>query len=339
MSAHAAASSNAAGKRKAPPAQSAGEKVPKAALDNAVKHYELEAAKAAELQMVVYTLQARNDNLEMANKALDKSRNSMGCQLAYLDRMLVHSLDAEHKEIWQKIRRDSRLVAADAQAAADEDEYNRISQLGPPERVLGCPVPSLNIAGPAGGDATPMVPRGTALVDPHPPPPEEPPSKKAKAARPPGIVSAKNVFTKTYSETFKAANPGNGKDHLAKLGDAYKALPELVHQVFKIEADKQAGANALRRSRVEETIKSQALPDAPKTLEELTEEWAKGYATARQALEEQQTGGMPADESMSEDDDETPAPMAVPAKAKKATAAAVAAAAAAEDSEDEDDKE
>ena len=341
MSAHAAssnaASSNAAGKRKAS-APDAGATVPRASLDNAVKHYELEAAKSAELQMVVYTLQARNDNLEMANKQLDKSRNSLGCQLAYLDRMLIHSLDAEHKEIWLKIRRDSRLIAADAQAAAEEDEYNRVAQLGPPERVLGCPVPSLNAAGPAGGDATPMVPRGTALIDPRPPPPEEPPSKKAKAARPQGIVSGKNVFTKTYSETFKAANPGNGKDHLAKLGEAHKALPELVQEVFKVEADKQAGRNALRRSRGEKTIKSQALPDAPKALEELTEEWAKGYAASRQALEEQ-TGGMPADESMSEDDGETPAPMVVPAKTKKATAAAVAAAAAAEDSEDEDDKE
>jgi len=332
MNAH-AASSNAAGKRKASAALGAEEKVSKAALDNAIKHYELEAAKSAELQMVVYTLQARNDNLEMANKQLDKSRNSLGCQLAYLDRIMPHNVDGEHKEIWQKIRRDSRLVAADAQAAADEDEYNRVAQLGPPERVLGCPVPSQNVAGPAGGDATPMVPRGTALVDPHPPAPA---GKKAKAARPPGIVSAKNVFTKTYSETFKAANPGNGKDHLAKLGDAYKALPELVQEVFKVEADKQAGRNALRRSRGEETIKSQALPDAPKTLEELTEEWAKGYAASRQALEEQQAGGMPVDESMSEDDDETPAPMVVPAKTKKATAAA---AAAAEDSEDEDDKE
>lgn len=342
MSAHAASSSaaqsNAAGKRKAPPAPAAEAKVPKAALDNAVKHYELQAAKSAELQMVVYTLQARNDNLEMANKALDKSRNSLGCQLAYLDRMLIHSLDEEHKEIWQKIRRDAKLVAADAQAAADEDEYNRVAQLGPPERVLGCPVPSLNAAGPAGGDATPMEPRGTALVDTRPPPEDEgPPGKKAKAARPSGIVSGKNVFTKAYSEIFKAANPGNGKDHLAKLGDAYKALPELVQQVFKIEAEKQAGANALRRSRAEMTLKAQALPDAPKTLEELTEEWATGYAAARQALEEQP--GVAVDESMSEDDDETPAPMAVPAKTKKATAAAVAAAAAAEDSEDEDDKE
>lgn len=336
MNAH-AASSNAAGKRKASAALGAEEKVSKAALDNAIKHYELEAAKSAELQMVVYTLQARNDNLEMANKQLDKSRNSLGCQLAYLDRIMPHNVDGEHKEIWQKIRRDSRLVAADAQAAADEDEYNRVAQLGPPERVLGCPVPSLNVAGPAGGDATPMVPRGTALVDPRPPAPE-PPGKKAKAARPSGIVSAKNVFTKTYSEAFKAANPGNGKDHLAKLGEAYKAVPGLVQEVFKVEAEKQAGANALRRSRAEETLKSQALPDAPKTLEELTEEWATGYAAARHALEEQ-TGGVAVDESMSEDDDETPAPMAVPAKTKKASAAAAAAAAAAEDSEDEEDKE
>ena len=90
MSAQAAASSNAAGKRKAS-APDAGATVPRASLDNAIKHYELEAAKSAELQMVVYTLQARNDNLEMANKALDKSRNSLGCQLAYLDRMLIHS--------------------------------------------------------------------------------------------------------------------------------------------------------------------------------------------------------------------------------------------------------
>ena len=192
MSGHAAASSNAAGKRKAT-APDAGEMVCKAALDHAIKNYELQAAKAAELQMVVYTLQARNDNLEMANKQLDKSRNSLGCQLAYLDRMLVWSLDAEHKEIWQKIRRDARLIAADAMAAAEEDEYNRVAQLGPPERVLGCPVPTLNDAGPAGGDATPMIPRGTALVDPHPPAPEggdsEPSGKKPKAARPPGIVS------------------------------------------------------------------------------------------------------------------------------------------------------
>ena len=176
-----AASSNAAGKRKA---AGSGETamVPRAALDNAIKHYELQAAKNAELQMVVYTLQARNDNLEMANQMLDKSRNSLGTQMAYLDRMLIHSLDQDHKEIWQKIRRDSKLVAADAQAAADEDEYTRVSQLGPPERVLGCPVPTLNVAGPAGGDATPMIPRGTALVDPHPPAPEGPPGKKAKGA-------------------------------------------------------------------------------------------------------------------------------------------------------------
>lgn len=333
MNAH-AASSNAAGKRKASAALGAEEKVSKAALDNAIKHYELEAAKSAELQRVVYALQARNDNLEMANKQLDKSRNSLGCQLAYLDRIMPHNVDGEHKEIWQKIRRDSRLVAADAQAAAEEEEYNRVAQLGPPERVLGCPVPSQNVAGPAGGDATPMVPRGTALVDPHPP---APPGKKAKAARPSGIVSAKNVFTKTYSETFKAANPGNGKDHLAKLGEAYKALPGLVQEVFRVEAEKQAGANALRRSRAEETLKSQALPDAPKTLDGLTEEWAAGYAATRQALEEQ--AGVAVDESMSEDDDEAPAPMVVPPKTKKATAAAAAAAAAAEDSEDEEDKE
>ena len=91
-----AASSNAAGKRKATPAPAAAgpEMVRRAALNNAIKHYELQAAKAAELQMVVYTLQARNDNLEMANKQLDKSRNSLGCQLSYLDRILVHNLDA-----------------------------------------------------------------------------------------------------------------------------------------------------------------------------------------------------------------------------------------------------
>ena len=60
-------------------------------------------------------------------KQLDKSRNSLGTQMAYLDRMLIHSLDSDHKEIWQKIRRDSKLVAADAQAAADEDTYTRVA--------------------------------------------------------------------------------------------------------------------------------------------------------------------------------------------------------------------
>ena len=194
MSSAAAASSNAAGKRKS---SGSGDSsmVHRAGLELALKHYELQAAKAAELQMVVYTLQARNDNLEMANQQLDKSRNSLGTQLAYLDRMLIHSLDQEHKEIWQKIRRDARLVAADAQATADADQYNRVAQLGPPERVLGCPVPTLSDAGPAGGDATPMIPRGTALVDPHPPAPKrgdsEPPGKKPKAAR--ALSSGRNT--------------------------------------------------------------------------------------------------------------------------------------------------
>ena len=62
---------------------------------------------------------------------------------------------------------------AAAQAEADADHYNRVAQLGPPERVLGCPVPTRSDAGPAGGDATPIIPRGKALVDPHPPAPEE----------------------------------------------------------------------------------------------------------------------------------------------------------------------
>ena len=72
--------------------------VPRADLELAVKHYELQAAKAAELQMVVYTLQARNDNLEMANQQLDKSRNSLGTQLAYLDRMLIHSSTTPYRD-------------------------------------------------------------------------------------------------------------------------------------------------------------------------------------------------------------------------------------------------
>ena len=237
-------SSKAAGKRKTAGAGESGTP-PRAALD---------AARAAELQM--HALQARNDTLEMANKALDKSRNSLGCQLAYLDRVVAPSLDQEHKEIWLKIRRDAKLVAADAQAAADEDEYNRVAQLGPPERVLGCPAPPL-------GEVE-----------------EEPPSKKLKAFRPPGIVSGKNVFTKTYTESFKAANPGFGKDHLAKLGEAWKQLPADVKQVFRIEAGKQAEANAKRRSRGEATVKALALAGAPATLEELDEAWAEAAVAA-----------------------------------------------------------
>ena len=157
---HAAAASSSAGKARANPAS--------AALAEVTAKYERAAAVGAEQQKVILALQARNDNLELANRGLEDCRNTMGVVLSYLDRVMPHNVDAEHLAIWRKIRKDASAVAHEAKLAREEDEYARVAQQGPPERVLGCPVPGLRVAGAAGGDATPQQPRGTALVDPHP---------------------------------------------------------------------------------------------------------------------------------------------------------------------------
>ena len=107
--------------------------VPRANLEAAVKHYELQAAKAAELQMVVYTLQARNDNLEMANQQLDKSRNSLGTQLAYLDRMLIHSLDEEQLGVIVDIQLKAvakRLAAQQLTMEITDDAKRHLAKAG-----------------------------------------------------------------------------------------------------------------------------------------------------------------------------------------------------------------
>ena len=173
MSASHSAAAAASGKARANPAAAAAA----ATIADLTAKYERSAARAAELQRVVLALQVRNDNLELANRSLDDSRNSLGVILAYLDRIMPHNIDAEHLAIWTKIRKDASSMAHEAKLARDEEEYARVAQQGPPERVLGCPVPGIRIAGPAGGDATPLEPRGTALVDPHPPP-----AKKAKSS-------------------------------------------------------------------------------------------------------------------------------------------------------------
>ena len=234
----AAAASSASGKARANPAAAAA-----AALAEVTAKYERSAAVGAEQQKIILALQARNDNLELANRGLDDCRNSMGVILSYIDRLMPHNVDAEHLTIWLKIRKDATAVAHEAKLAREEDEYARVAQQGPPERVLGCPVPGLRMAGAPGGDATPQQPRGKALVDPHPPP-----AKKAKSSRPEGIIGAKAVYVKTHIDEVRRANPTAGRDLLNLVGKGYEALTDAQKAPYKQSASEQSETNAQLRA-------------------------------------------------------------------------------------------
>ena len=233
---HSAASSSSAGKARA----NSGP----AALAELTAKYERAAALGAEQHKVILALQARNDNLELANRGLEDCRNTMGVVLSYLDRVMPHNLDADGVAIWHKIRKDASAVAHEAKLAREEEEYARVAQQGPPERVLGCPVPGLRMAGVAGGDATPQQPRGMALVDPHPPA-----AKKAKtSSRPEGIIGGKAVYVKTHIDEVREANPNAGRDLLNLVGKGYEALTEEQKAPYKQAASEQSEVNARLRA-------------------------------------------------------------------------------------------
>ena len=248
MSAAAASSSSSsAGKARANPAA--------AALAEVTAKYERSAAVGAEQQKIILALQARNDNLELANRGLEDCRNSMGVILSYIDRVMPHNVDAEHLRIWLKIRKDATAVAHEAKLAREEDEYARVAQQGPPERVLGCPVPGLRMAGVPGGDATPQQPRGTALVDPHPPA-----AKKAKtSSRPEGIIGAKAVYVKTHIDEVRRANPTAGRDLLNLVGKGYEALTDAQKAPYRQSASEQSEINAQLRAEGKPTNKAVGL--------------------------------------------------------------------------------
>ena len=243
----AAASSSSSGKARANPAAAAA-----AALAEVTAKYERSAAVGAEQQKIILALQARNDNLELANRGLDDCRNSMGVILSYIDRLMPHNVDAEHLTIWLKIRKDATAVAHEAKLAREEDEYARVAQQGPPERVLGCPVPGLRMAGAPGGDATPQEPRGKALVDPHP-------AKKAKSSRPEGIIGAKAVYVKTHIDEVRRANPTAGRDLLNLVGKGYEGLTDVQKAPYRQSASEQSETNAQLRAGGKPTNKAVGL--------------------------------------------------------------------------------
>lgn len=218
--------------------------------------YERSAAQVVEQNGIVMALQARNDNLERAVRIADDSRNSLGVVLSYLDRVVPLNVDVSHVPIWKKLRADANTVAHQAKLTRDAEEYERIAQQGPPERILGAPVPAYGQVGTFGGDATPQIPRGEALVDPHPPA-----NKKAKtgANRPKGIIGAKAVYLKTHIAKFREEHPDAGRDLLNLIGKAYDALPEADKEPYRTAAAAQSEANAALRSEGKPTKSAEGL--------------------------------------------------------------------------------